>query len=235
MRTFLHFCFGLLVSVLPSVCVHAQSTPEAVEMLRAVNARFNKVKDYTADARIVTKISFLNILPQQARVFYRKPDKFRLKAKGIAVLPKQNFDALFKLTADEKQYMAFVTGRDSVRRQWCTVVNLVPLADTGDLVLAKLWIDPAGDLILRANLTTRSSGTVVVDYEYGSLAQYALPDRATFTIDVKRFKIPKAVSADINSTSARGKQAPREGKGSISIAFSNYILNKGVPDAVFAD
>ena len=223
------------MSVLVTVSTHAQSTPEAVEMLRAVNARFDKVKDYTADARIVTKISFLNILPQQARVFYRKPDKFRLKAKGIAVLPKQNFDALFKLTADEKQYMAFVTGRDSVRKQWCTVVNLVPLSDTGDLVLAKLWVDADADLILRANLTTRSSGTVVVDYEYGRLAQWALPDRATFTIDVKRFKIPKAVSADINSTSARGTQAPREGKGSISIAFSNYVLNKGVPDTIFKD
>ncbi|MCE2847065.1 MAG: hypothetical protein LW707_08570 [Sphingobacteriales bacterium] len=235
MRKTLHFFFGLLISVLAAVSTQAQSTPEAVEMLRAVNTRFNKVNDYMADARIVTKISFLNILPQQARVFYRKPDKFRLKAKGIAVLPKQNFDALFKLTADEKQYMAFVTGRDSVRKQWCAVVNLVPLADTGDLVLARLWIDPVSDLIFRANLTTRSSGTVVVDYEYGRLAQWALPDRATFTIDVKRFKIPKAVSADINSTSARGNKAPREGKGSISISFSNYVLNKGVPDAWFAD
>lgn len=213
----------------------SQSSPEALELIRAVNTRFNKVKDYTADAQIDTRISFLNILPQRATVYYKKPDKFRLKSKGIAVLPKQDFGSLFQLTSDEKSFVAYATGQEVIRQRPVTAVNVIPVADTGDLVLAKIWIDKERSLVMRSQLTTRANGTLLIDYEFGPYADYALPDRTTFTIEVKKFKIPRAVSADIN---AKSKQVPpgKEPKtGQIEIRFSNYVLNKGLSDAVFKD
>lgn len=213
----------------------SQSSPEALELIRAVNTRFNKVKDYTADARIETRISFLNILPQRATVYYKKPDKFRLKSKGIAVLPKQDFSALFKLTSDEKSFVAYTTGKEVIRQRLVTAVNVIPVADTGDLVLAKIWIDQERSLVLRSQLTTRANGTVLIDYEFGSLSEYALPDRTTFTIEVKKFKIPRAVSADINAKSKTVPPGKEPKTGQIEILFSNYVLNKGLPDTVFRD
>ena len=231
MRTALLFVLALLVTVDSS----AQSSPEALQLIRSVNARFAKVKDYTADAKIETRISFLNILPQKAAVFYKRPDKFRFKAKGIAVLPKQDFGALFRLTANESDFMAYVTGQDTVTRRKVQVINIIPVADTGDLVLAKIWIDPSRSLILRSQLTTRSNGTIVIDYEFGDMADFALPDRMVFTIEVKKFKIPRAVSADINSSSSKYPAGKEPKTGQIEILFSNYLLNKGLQDSVFRD
>lgn len=212
--------------------VTAQSAPEAQALLREVNARFDKVKDYQADAVIDTRISFLKILPQKARVYFRRPDQFKVKAKGIAILPRQNFDQLFRLIADEKAYMAFLSGDDRCNGLPVKVVNIIPLADTSDLVLAKVWVDPVRDLILKSQLTTKTNGTVLIEYQHGTLASYALPDQITFTIEVKKFKIPKAVAADINSKAkANPGKEPKTGK--IIISFSNYILNKGVPSEVF--
>lgn len=213
----------------------SQSSPEALELIRAVNARFEKVKDYTADARIDTRISFLNILPQKATVYYKKPDKFRLKSKGIAVLPKQDFGALFKLTSDEKSFVAYSTGKEVIRQRPVTAVNVIPVADTGDLVLAKIWIDQERSLVLRSQLTTRANGTVLIDYEFGAFSAYALPDRTTFTIEVKKFKIPRAVSADINAKSKAVPPGKEPKTGQIEIRFSNYALNKGLSDSVFKD
>lgn len=228
----------LLLVFLVGLChtdSRGQSSPEALELIRGVNARFAKVKDYTADARIETRISFLNILPQRAAVLYKRPDKFRFKAKGIAVLPKQDFSALFKLTGNENSFMAYVTGQDTIRRRKVVAVNVIPVADTGDLVLAKIWIDPSRTLILRSQLTTRSNGTIIIDYEYGDMADFALPSSMVFTIEVRKFKIPRAVSADINTKSKTAPPGKEPKTGEIEIKFSNYVLNKGLSNDVFSD
>jgi hypothetical protein len=210
----------------------AQSAPDALQLLREVNLRFDKVKDYQVDAVIDTRISFLKILPQKAKVFFKQPDQFKVKSKGIAILPKQNFDQLFRLIADEKAYMAFLSGEEVYKGTAVKLVNIIPVADTSDLVLAKVWIDPVRDLILKSQLTTKTNGTVLIEYQHGSFATYALPDKITFTIEVKKFKIPKAVAADINSK-AKAPNGKEPKTGQIIISFSNYLLNKGFSDEVF--
>ncbi len=222
----------LLIGLCCAIKVSAQSSPEALTMLREVNARFLKVKDYQADALIDARISFLKILPQRAKVYFRQPDKFRIKSKGIAILPKQNFDQLFRLIADEKSMVAFISGTEILNGNNLTIVNIIPTSDTTDLVLAKVWIEPVSDLILKSQLTTKSNGTVLIDYIHGQHREVALPDKMIFTIDVKRFKIPKAIAADINSqTPAKNKKEPKTGR--IIISFSNYIFNKGLSDDIF--
>ncbi|MBL7923823.1 MAG: hypothetical protein JNL88_06465 [Bacteroidia bacterium] len=223
----------LLISLCFSPGASAQSAPEALQLLREVNQRFSRVKDYQADALIDARISFLKILPQKARVYFKQPDKFRLKSKGIAILPRQGFDQLFRLTANENDFIAFISGTETLEGSLTTLVNVIPRADTSDLVLAKLWIDTNRDLILKSQLTTRSNGTIVIDYSHGSHSEYALPDQAVFTVEVKKFKIPKAVTADINS-SASVKPAGKEPKtGKIIIRFTNYSINRGVPEEIF--
>lgn len=66
-----------------------------------------------------------------------------------------------------------------------TILNLIPLSDTTDLVLAKIWVDTARDLIVKSQLTTKSNGLVLIDYVHGNLSDYALPDKMIFTIDVE--------------------------------------------------
>ncbi|MFN8154199.1 MAG: hypothetical protein U0Y08_07920 [Bacteroidia bacterium] len=218
--------------LLTTIAAHAQSAPEALQLLREVNAKFSKVKNYQADAVIDTRISFLKILPQRAKIYFRQPDQFKVKSKGIAILPRQNFDQLFKLIANEQSYMAFISGEEVYNGRRVKLVNIIPVADTSDLVLAKVYVDPERDLILKAQLTTKSNGTVLIEYQHGTMADVALPDKITFTIEVKKFKIPKAVAADINSK-AKSPSTKEPKTGQIIISFSNYILNKGVPDEFF--
>lgn len=205
---------------------------DAALLIDGVNKKFAKVKDYQADALIDTKITFLKILPQKAVIYYRNPGKFKVKAEGIAILPKQDFDQLFELLANPKAYSAFVTGTEEVRNTTLIIVQVLPSSDTSDLVVAKLWIDPERDLILKSQLTTRSNGTVLINYRFGKYESFALPDQIMFTIEIKKFKIPKAVSADLNSTSktSTGKESKT---GQIIIYLENYKINKGIDPSVF--
>ncbi|MBK7966827.1 MAG: hypothetical protein IPK10_17260 [Bacteroidetes bacterium] len=227
---------GYILFAFMWMCIHAsgQSAPEALKLIKEVTQKFNKVRDYQVDAEIDARISFLKILPQKAKVFYKSPNKFHVESKGIAILPKQNFDQIFSLLNTESNFMAFISGSENLNGAATSIVNVVPLADTSDLVLAKLWIDVAQGLIVKSQLTTKTNGTVLIEYIYKTWNALALPDKTIFTVDVKRFKIPKAISADINSKATQEDKNKPQKPGRIIISFSNYKINKGIDDKVFA-
>src|SRR4029078_11293724 len=97
----------------------------------------------------------------------------------------------------------------------------------------KFWVDTERSLVLRSQVTTRTNGSVTADYVFGQQSQCGLPDSVVFSVDVKRFKIPKAVSADINTPASDNPKSAHPGHGKITVAFRNYHVNKGVDDKVF--
>ncbi|MFM7217769.1 MAG: LolA family protein [Bacteroidota bacterium] len=222
----------LLISLLfVSVITTAQ---DVRELLREVNARFMSVRDYRADALIRADIPFVRMMPVRATVFFKQPDRFKVESKGIALLPRQGFDQMFRNLRDTNGYFPVPQGEEMVRGSLSKIINILPLSDTADLVLGKLWIDPSRKLVIRSQMTTRSNGTVTADYFFGKHASMALPDSMTFTIDTRKFKIPKAVAADLNDTGKKdAKKSPERSKGTIRIAFSDYVINKGVADEKF--
>ena len=215
------------------LCTGVAGAQDAQRTLSNVYRNFQKVKDYSADANIRTEIPFLKMLPINAKVYFKQKDKFKVVSKSIAILPKQNFDQVYRLFADSNAYTAVPQGTEKIGEVMCSIISIIPISDTTDLVLGKFWIDTKRNIILKSQLTTKTNGTILAEYTYGKYAEYGLPDNAVFTVDVKKFKIPKAVAADINNTSSPKDDGKESKKGKIYLTMTNYAINKGVPDDVF--
>ncbi len=210
----------------------AQKTPN--QLLLNVYGKMMKVKDYSVEASIRADIPLIKILPVNAVVYFKQPDKFKVDSKSIAIMPKQGFSDLSKIIRDSTTYTAFFTGKEKIGTSLTQIISLIPSVDTGDLVLAKFWIDYARNLVIRSQLTTRSSGTIQIDYFYTSQIGYGLPDRMIFTVDVKKFKVPKAIATDIQNPQSKPKANEKDSKkGVIEIDLKNYKINKGLKDAFF--
>jgi outer membrane lipoprotein-sorting protein len=218
------FC---LIFLLP----FAALAQDANTLVAKLSAKMNQVKDYSVQVRIQAQIPLINIFPVNGTIYYKKADKFRIIAKGIAVLPKQGFTDLTQLLSKKESYSAIYTKTEQVNDVPLQVVNLLPTDETGDLILVKLWIDSTKDLLIKSQTTTRSSGTITANYQYGKQQTFGLPDVLVFTLDVKKFKIPKGLATDINRTTTTSK-APAK-TGTIKLMFTNYQINKGVDDKVF--
>lgn len=210
------------------------SGQDAREMLRDLNSKFRKVNEYQADVLIRTDISFVKALPVQATVYFRQPDQFRIKSKGIAMLPRQGFDQVVRTLADTASYIPVLQGKEAIDGREMQLLSVLPLSDTSDLILGKFWIDLSQKLIRRSQVTTRSNGTMTSDYFFGAQQRFALPDSMVFTVDTRKFKIPKAVAADLNNTkSSKPVDTKAREKGKIYLRFSNYRVNQGLPANVF--
>jgi outer membrane lipoprotein-sorting protein len=210
---------------------------DADAILNRVVDKINSVKDYSVDASIKADIPLIKILPVKATIYFKQKDKFKVVSKGIAILPKQGFTDVNSFLMKKNSYMAVDGGLKTVNDVKANLITVIPTNENSEFVLAKLWIDTKNDLILKSQITTRSSGTVTVDYSYGGEAEFGLPNQLVFDIDVKKFKLPKSVAADLNKTEKEKEKAKRnkDQKGTITIKLSNYKINKGITDAFFKE
>lgn len=220
----------LLLWVLLPLVSQAQT---ANELLDALQTKMNKVKDYSVNATIKADIPLIKILPVKATIYFKQKDKFKIESKGITILPKQGFTDISKLLKQQDSYSAIITASETFQKTATQVVTILPSSDTSDIVLVKLWIDPINAIVLKSQFTTRSSGTITTTYTYGAQKAYGLPDSIEFTVDVKKFKIPKGVATDINKTTDNSKKATAK-TGKIYITLTGYVINKGIKDAVFS-
>lgn len=200
-------------------------------ILKSVYQKMQKADDYKAKANIKVDLPFLKMLPINANVYFKKKDKFKVDSKSIAILPRQNFDQLTKMLEDPTSFTAMIQARETYKEIPVTIVSIIPLADTSDLILGRLWINENSSLVYKAQMTTKTNGTILTEYFYGTQSAYGLPDKIIFTVDIKKFKIPKSVAADINNT--KPKEESKEKQGKITVVMSEYVINKGVDDAVF--
>ncbi|HRG52812.1 MAG TPA: hypothetical protein PLL00_08250 [Bacteroidia bacterium] len=213
----------------------AQTSASANRLLHSIYGKLQKANDYSVQANIKVDMPFIRMLPIDAKIYFKQKNKFKVESKSIAVVPRQGFDQASKMLADTNAFNALVQGTELINNTPATVVNIIPVADTSDLILGKFWIDEKQKLILKTKLTTRSNGTILTEYFYGSQAQYALPDKMIFQVDVKKFKMPAGTTTD--APSAKKKEDPskddKDKKGNIIITLTNYQVNKGIPDEFF--
>lgn len=222
-----YFILILLIATISSTAQDAEA------ILGRVVVKLQKVKDYKVEALITSDIPMVKILPSKATIYFKQKDKIKIDSKGIAIVPKQGFNDISKLLADKNAYTAIYMMKETVNGVATELISIFPKSDTSDLVLSKLWIDPINDIVIKSQTTTRSSGTVTVDYKYGKQKSWGLPDQLVFTVDVKKFKIPKGVATDLNKKSEKKDDGKEQKKGTITIDLSEYVINKGIKDEVF--
>lgn len=223
---------GLILILLAGFTVRAQKTPD--QQLRSVYLKLMKVKDYTVEANIKADIPLIRILPVNAIIYFKQPDKFKVESKGIAIMPRQGFSDLSRIIKDTNSYTSVYTGNETIGKLPSLIISLIPSIDTGDLILAKFWIDTSRSLVLKSQLSTRSTGTILIEYFYATQAAFGLPDKMIFTVDVKNFKVPKKMVSDIQNGDKTPKGKEKESKkGTVVINLKNYRINQGLKDSFF--
>jgi outer membrane lipoprotein-sorting protein len=223
--------FLILLFILMSYASFSQT--DARLTLRAVYNKLQKAKDYSVQANIKVDMPFIRMLPIDATIYFKQKDKFHVESKSIAIVPRQGFDQSSRMLADTNSFTAVAQGTEMLGTIKTSLISILPLSDTSDLILGKLWIDAQQSLILKSQLTTKSNGTITTEYSYGSQSAFGLPDKMIFSVDVKKFKIPKGVATDNHTTDEKKKKENEKKKGKIYINLSNYQVNKGIPDSKF--
>ncbi|MEN6371409.1 MAG: hypothetical protein ABFD64_05275 [Armatimonadota bacterium] len=212
--------------LIAAVAVAAPVHPKASDVLDAVQKNYSSVNDYKVDVTVSVKSQDMHIPKNEATVYYKKPDKVKIKAKeGFAVLPKtftgnpvaeikKNFTAVYDCAAK--------IGKEPVH-----VLKLKPKTTQAGGSM-KLYVEKRRGLILRT-LAEVNGMKMTSSWSYKKVdGKYWMPSR--IKVDMN------GMPSDPVSGQFRRKKAPQTAVNSTAeLQFSNYRINKGIPDKVFAE
>ncbi len=205
------------------------------ELINKVKAKLDKVYDYQAVGRMKIDVSFIKAPQSKVKIFYKSPNKFRIKKEGgISILPKGGVSINLNSIASTEDFTIIPSGQSILNSFPVKIIKLLPNDDNNDVVLTTLYIDEKNLVIRKSKVTTRESGTYEMEMSYGKYIDWGLPDKVIFTFNTKDYKLPKGVTFEYDNGEKKDKKdVLKNKKGKVEISYSQYVINKGIDDAVF--
>jgi outer membrane lipoprotein-sorting protein len=221
-----------VVILLTSPNLRAQ---EVQELMKQVKAKLELVNDYKAEGLLKTDVPFIKVPESKVSVFYKKPDKFKIKkAEGISIVPKGGISINLNSLFAGNEYTIIPGGKANINGKQFVIIKLLPVNEDSDVVLSTLYIDEKQILIRKATTTTKNNGTYEMEMVYGKFAKWGLPDKVLFSFNTKEYKLPKGVTFEYEvEQKPDAASKTKNQKGTVEITYQSYTINKGVQDNVF--
>lgn len=225
-----------LLAMLFFVQVGFAQSKDGQEIIDKVKKKFGEVKDYQVDVKIIVDVNFLKVPPTEAKIFFKQPDKVKIKSQGFAMLPKEGLNftpqSLF-----QKAYTSFYERDEVVGGVNCAVVKVIPLGEVNEVILSTIWIDKQKYVIRKVESTTKMNGTFLIDLDYTPEEKHPLPAQMIFSFDVSKMNIPhQGMGGEEHSDADEPKKKKTKlDKGTVNVTYSNYKINTGLDDSIFED
>lgn len=225
----------LVILSLAIVFSFAASAQDMTALINKVKAKLDQVNDYTAEGVLKTDVTFIKAPAGKVKVYFKKPDKFKLKKDGgISILPKGGVSVNTSSMVMTENYVALAAGELVIDGVKTKVVKLLPTDENSEVVLSTLYIDETSLLVRKAVTTTKDNGTYEISLTYGKYTNYGLPDKIVFSFNTKDYKLPKGVTLEFDEGEKKSDADKlKNKKGRVEITYSTYTINKGVDDSVF--
>ncbi len=196
------------------------------DVFALVQKNYNSISDYQVEATVNADFNNpkMHITNSQAIIYFKRPDKVKVEAKsGFAMMP-ETFPG-DPVTAIKSAFNATYEGTVKYNGVPAYVLKLKPKT-TEHQGAATLFIEQKRGLIL-GSLMREQGFSIATKWNYGRVdGKYWLPS-----------EIKVAMSGSFPVRSHPGHQTRPEmksGKGSATVKFTNYRVNKGIPDNIFA-
>jgi len=209
--------------------IYAQ-TKSADKILEKVKANFDLIQDYIVDVKGKVDFPDAEIPEVQAKIYFKKPDKFKVESESFLILPKQAIrfgpEILFR-----KNYTSILGGEIELDRVKHFIVKVFP-NNIDDEEVVTLWINSSNYTISRLSGVSSRSGRVDASFSYQLVeGKYWLPERIKVNFEIKNLRLMR--QRKLNKDFKIVDDSPKV--GSISLIYSNYIVNKGIDDKIFEE
>lgn len=233
MRTFKTtlLLFVLLFSVLP---IQSQ---DAQKILEKVKDRYNTVKDYSADITVDIDIEFLKTPKVTGKLYFKQPNKMKIKSDGFALLPREGFN-ISPASLLKDNYTSIYEKEETVDGVKLARLKVIPLGDSSNVILSTVWVDTEQSIIRKIESTTKNSGTFAIRFTYDEafLKKFPLPSSMEFNFDVSSLNIPRGFTGDAPKDGEKKKDKKNKlTKGSVKVTYKDYKVNSGLSDSVFKE
>lgn len=224
----------LLILIIENLSYPQSTDPNAI--LKKVIDSFERVEDYEVNVKIKVDVDFLKVPETEAKIYFKQPDKVHFESETFALLPREGFD-FSPSTLLRKDHSAFYMRKDTLGGIITAVIKVIPQSENEDVILSTIWVDQSKNVIRKIETTTKTNGTFVIElkYDHANL-DYPLPSTMVFSFNVDKLNLPRGFSGDLSSENKPKKKDDKPTTtGKVYVYYSNYKVNKGIPDKFFKE
>lgn len=205
------------------------------EIMDKVRYQYSLVKDFEAEVALKIDISYLKVPEGMGKVFYKYPDKTAFDLKGLNMLPQKGLNSPVAQILTEKNTTPIYGGQAKYNGMTVELIKMIPLEQNSDIALATLWVDERTNTIAKMETTTKKSGTFTAEIQYHNVdKKFYVPKQVFVSFEVPEFKLPKTMTGDFDSKTENRKPSENgKTKGTVTLKYWNYKVNKGINDSVF--
>lgn len=232
MQLICKFTSILLFIIFTSISKVFPADKDAMSFIESARKKIERVNDFSAEISVTVNVDFLKVPISKAKIYFRRPDKISVKSEnGFAMLPKQGLGIPVILFQDN--YTAVLIKHESIGGQPNAVIKMIPLNENEDILLATIWINERSSSISRIIYSTKH-GNIAVDFEYNSkISSVGLPAKALIKFELPTFALPRTLSGDLTSDNKSKHNTNEPVKGTATVVYGAYIVNKGISDTMF--
>ena len=238
----------LFLFVLANSNAFSNNDPEYI--IKKTDDQFREINDYQVDMVISIAIPAFRMPKKKYKVYFKQPDKIKVKSRGFGLLPKTG---MFTSPLENFSNLSNIRFSKDLSRTDPNEIMLV-----GDLVLDSLALDVPNEY---ARLTFKPTVDVKVDTQNWVITQvltkidtvkimeinnfydvvddsFYMPIRSTVEYYVKDARLSKWINKDIGTIMGNNHNMNIESdmvKGLISVNYAKYRVNRGIKDSIFED
>ena len=238
----------LFLFVLANSNAFSNNNPEYI--IKKTDDQFREINNYQVDMVISIAIPAFRMPKKKYKVYFKHPDKIKVKSRGFGLLPKTG---MFTSPLENFSNLSNIRFSKDFSRTDLNEIMLV-----GDLVLDSLALDVPNEY---ARLTFKPTVDVKVDTQNWVITQvltkidtvkimeinnfydvvddsFYMPIRSTVEYYVKDARLSKWINKDIGTIMGNNHSMNIESdmvKGLISVNYAKYRVNRGIKDSIFED
>jgi len=207
--------------------------------------QFEKAFDYQVTMKIELKVPGFRMPKKKYKVFFKQPNKLKIKSRGFGMLPKTGIFTSPKDNFDNLKNMRLISTNNNNGQVYIkgeVIVDSLKLKMPNEY--AKLGFRPT--VTVKIDTNNWVINNIITELDTLKLVEitntykkvdnnYVMPSTSTVQYFIKDAKLSGWLKKDITSIVG---QNPLEQKsdmveGKISIVYEDYIINRGIKDKVF--
>ena len=207
--------------------------------------QFEKAFDYQVTMKIELKVPGFRMPKKKYKVFFKQPNKLKIKSRGFGMLPKTGIFTSPKDNFDNLKNMRLISTNNNNEQVYIkgeVIVDSLKLKMPNEY--AKLGFRPT--VTVKIDTNNWVINNIITELDTLKLVEitntykkvdndYVMPSASTVQYFIKDAKLSGWLKKDITSIVG---QNPLEQKsdmveGKISIVYEDYIINRGIKDKVF--
>tara|TARA_B100000427_G_C15397107_1_gene545986 strand:- start:155 stop:901 length:747 start_codon:yes stop_codon:yes gene_type:complete len=220
------------------------------QIINLTEEKYRSINDYEVDLEISVKIPAFRMPKKKYKVFFKQPNKVKLKTKGFGLLPKtgiftsplENFDNLKNMRIMAQNPNA---KKDNIIIHGDLIVDSLALDMPNEY--AKLTFKPTVEVSIDTNNWVITNVTTKIDTlklieinnKYELIKNtYFMPIESKVEYYVKDARLTKWINRDLNVVMGSEKNFEFNNdivKGFIQVQYFNYRINKGIDDKIFKE